>query len=371
MKVLFDSQIFELQRHGGISRYVTELAVAMAALRDGQAQVQARVLAPLHVNTLLAASPAPTAGPAWAVPGWPARLRQPLAAAWSAAWLALGPPDVLHATYYGRHRRPRGTGRLVLTVHDMIHELFPGDVGPHDDTAALKRAAVAAADHVICVSDRTRSDLCRLYGLPSERISVVPHGVRGLPAGDGPPPVPPGAPYLLHVGARGGYKNFALLLHTLAASPRLRNTFRVVAFGGGPWTAAERDLIARSGLGDGSVLQVAGGDDVLSALYRHAACLVVPSRYEGFGMPLLEAMAHHCPVVSANSGALPEAGGPAADYFDADAADAVDQLAASVERAVGSPARRAELLQLGAARAAQFTWERAARQTLQAYHRVG
>ena len=367
MKVLFDSQIFELQRHGGISRYVTELALAMARLPE----VRARVLAPLHVNALLAGSGAPMAGPAAWVPGWPARLRQPLAAAWSAAWLALGPPDVLHATYYGRHRRPRGTGRLVLTVHDMIHERFPGDFGPHDDTAAHKRAAVAAADHLICVSDCTRRDLCRLYGLAPERISVVPHGVRPLPAMEGPLPLQAGAPYLLHVGARGGYKNFALLLQALAASAPLRTAFRVVAFGGGPWTAAERDLITRAGLDDGRVLQVAGDDTLLSALYRHAACLVYPSRYEGFGMPLLEAMAQNCPVVSANGSALPEAGGPAAEYFDAEAADAPAQLAAAIERAAGDPARRAELQRLGTTRAAGFTWARAARQTLQAYQSAG
>ncbi|MEN9630293.1 MAG: hypothetical protein RJA10_3521 [Pseudomonadota bacterium] len=367
MKVVFDSQIFELQRHGGISRYVTELALAMARLPE----VQARVLAPLHVNALLAGSGAPTAGPAACVPGWPARLRQPLAAAWSAAWLALGPPDVLHATYYGRHRRPRGAGRLVLTVHDMIHERFPGDFGPHDDTAACKRAAVAAADHVICVSDSTRRDLCQLYGLAPERISVVPHGVRPLPAVQGPPPLPPGAPYLLHVGARGGYKNFSLLLRALAASAPLRTALRVVAFGGGPWTAAERELITRAGLGDGQVLQMAGDDALLSTLYRHAACLVYPSRYEGFGMPLLEAMALNCPVVSASGSALPEAAGPAATYFDTESADAPAQLAAAIERATGDPARRAELQRLGAERAAAFTWERAARQTLQAYQRTG
>ncbi len=365
MKVLFDAQIFEIQRFGGISRYITELVKAMDTITG----VQARVLAPLHINGLLAESGAPTEGPAWHVPGLPTRLRRPLAQMLSETRLALPQCDVLHATYYARHRRPRGARALVVTVHDMIHELFPAQFGPNDPTPALKRAAVESADHVICVSECTRNDLCRLLKVPEARTSVVPHGVRPLTPPLAAPALPPGPPYLLYVGARSGYKNFEVLLRAVANASSLKNTLRIVAFGGGAWTLEERESLRRHHLDESQVVRVAGGDEVLSALYHHASCFVYPSRYEGFGMPLLEAMAAGCPVVSAMGSSLREAAGPAAEYFDADSMDACEQLAKAIERVVGISSRRGELLQLGAARAAEFTWLSAAQATLAAYPR--
>lgn len=365
MNILFDGQIFGLQRYGGISRYVVELTNALAALPG----VRAGIVAPLHMNELLASAAETALCPSWFVPTWRQSIRRTLDALMTEPQLALRSCNVMHATYYLRRRRPFGASRLVVTVHDMIHELFPDSFRPDDPTRELKRAAVLAADHVICVSENTRQDLCRLLSVPFDRTSVVHHGVAALSnlVETGTPRLPDGSPYLLYVGARGGYKNFSTLLRAVAGSRNLRSRFRIVAFGGGPLATSEREEIAGLGLEAGAVLHVAGDDAVLTAMYCSAACFVCPSCYEGFGMPLLEAMAANCPVIIAGASSLPEVAGPAAEYFDVNANYAELSLAAAIERVVDDSARHAELIHLGRTRAATFTWHQAAMQTLRSY----
>lgn len=368
MNILFDGQVFGLQRYGGISRYVVELTTALAELAD----VRVGIVAPLHINSLLASSSETISFPSWFVPKWRQSIRRTLDVLMTEPQLALRRCDVLHATYYLRHRRPYGASRLVVTVHDMIHELFPDSFRPDDPTRELKRTAVLAADHVICVSENTRQDLCRLLRVPFDRTSVVHHGVAALDYSveTGPSRLPGGLPYLLFVGVRGGYKNFSTLLRAVAGSQALRSRFRIVAFGGGSMTTGEREEIVSLGLSDGAVLHVVGDDAALTAMYRSAACFVCPSRYEGFGMPLLEAMAASCPVVCASASSLPEVAGPAAEYFDVSASDADLALAAAIEHVVDDSARHAALVGLGRTRAATFTWRQTALRTLHSYENV-
>src|SRR5262245_32662867 len=131
-------------------------------------------------------------------------------------------PHILHQTYYEKvASRPPGCS-VVLTVFDMIHERFPSCFAPSDPTRELKSAAVARADHVICISESTRRDLIELLNVANERVSVVYLG----PSKSVTPSVAPGyetrRPFLLHVGLRGGYKNFDTLLKAYATSPLLR-----------------------------------------------------------------------------------------------------------------------------------------------------
>lgn len=362
MKILFDSHIFGLQQVGGISRYFVELASQLVNI-DG---VDARILAPLHINRLLLESSVRRLSLNVNAGRINFRSRLWLDRLISQAMTAAMAPDVLHTTYYLQHSRPYRAKALVLTVHDMIHELFPADFPVDDLTAARKKRAVAAADHIICVSEKTRNDLCQILGVDISRTSVVYHGVS--PKRKSSCPVPGlHRPYLLFVGQRGGYKNFAMLLRAVAGSRKLREGFRIVAFGATPFSVGEIGLMSSLGLARDAVTYSSGSDAALDSLYSAAACFVYPSAYEGFGMPLLEAMSIGCPVVAAHTSCIPEVAGDAAEFFDASSSDA---LAAAILKVVSSPGRSLDLTRAGYARAANFTWQNTARKTLEVYRMV-
>jgi glycosyltransferase involved in cell wall biosynthesis len=362
VKVAVDEQVFVRLRRGGIARAFVELLRALPSVDD---HVAARLDARYVVN-----EHAVEAGLAHRFPPALGQRRRLLTAANATyRWLhrESGPDDVRHLTLYDPAYLPRpGSGTLaVVTVHDMIPELYPeqfaGREGLHDG----KRECVERADLVICVSRSTRDDLLRMYGPLRAPVVVVPLGVSpGFGAGT-TSPAPSGRPdsYLLHVGERGGYKDFATTLRAVAALSADRPGLHVVAVGGGPWTPEEAALVERLRLGS-RVHRIEASDAEMPAVYAAATCLVVPSRYEGFGLPVLEAMAAGCPVVSSDASSLPEVGAAAASYFPAgDPAGLADRLAD-----ITSDDDVAEQLRLlGRARAAELTWERTASATVAAY----
>lgn len=359
LKVVFDHRIFTIQAYGGISRYFAGIAPFLA-----EQGVQARVVAPLHVNRHLAA----LAG----VPVWGGcipmvrgarslalrlddMLARPLA--------AMAGADIVHETYFSRARlAPRKAG-LVLTVYDMIHEIY-GDAVGDAATRAAKAAAIARADRILCISHSTLKDLASFYPEAADKAIVTHLGFDGGMfaelAQDGRDSA---RPYLLHVGLRGVYKNFAGLLDAFAASPALRSGFDLVCAGSSPFNDQERGMIENHGL-SGQVRHVAADDAALARLYAGAALFVYPSVYEGFGIPPLEAMAAGCPVVAVEASSVPEVCGKAVHYAPDGSAEA---LRAAIEAVVWSPSRQAELRAAGAERVRHFTWERTAAQTAACY----
>jgi len=369
MRIAFDHQAFCLQKMGGISRYFCSLAVQL--VWQGE---QAGIFAPFYRNVYLRDVPA-DAVHGRAVRDYPPRLAGLAVAA--NGWLARPMmrrflPDVVHETYFAKRRAEPILRPHVLTVFDMISELMALDT-PTPESALRKTAkykAVARADHVICISETTRQDLIRLFDLPAHKVSVVHLGCDSA-CGD-PDEIAPGAatgdrPYLLYIGLRGGYKNFTAMLEGIAASERLKRVFDVVAFGGGAFTAQERAQIADLGFAERQVRHAGGDDRAMSRLYRGASALVYPSRYEGFGLPPLEAMSYGCPVVASSAAAMPEVIGDAGEYFDP---DRPDSIAPAIERIVFSQERTDELIELGRRRAALFTWKRCADETLGVYRQL-
>ena len=237
----------------------------------------------------------------------------------------------------------------VVTVHDLSFERDPSVMSRADRLVfrtVVPRSARRAA-RVIAVSERTCADLVELYGIPRDRIVVTPHGVDPVFRPDGVA----GGDYLLFVGAVQRRKDpLAALRAAEGAGLRL-----VVV--GPPKDAALADELQRQGASVRGWVE----KEELAELYRGAAALLLPTRYEGFGLPVLEAMATGTPVVATPDPALREVAGDAAVY--AEAGELADAVRSALER-------RGELVAAGLERARRFSWQETARLTAEAYRVV-
>ena len=362
IRVAYDCHVFTWQQYGGISRYFVELARRVAV----HERFRAEVVAPVHVSHYLRDAGIAVRGIyAPLLPETFGRATRAANRLGSVAYLWMRAPRILHETYYGNwtYRPPKAA--VVITVHDMINErlahLYPGD----HQTAARKARAVGRADLILCVSEHARRDLMEIHNVPAERTRVVPPGA-GIPHRGNElrsaPPLP--GPFLLFVGDRGFQKNFARLVEAYAASARLQRDFALVAFGRQPFWGHELAQIRKLGVAEGRVLYRTGNDDALAHYYSHAAALVYPSLYEGFGLPLLEAMSFDCPVICSNATALPETAGDAALLVDPTDTGGMRD---AIERVVYSQELRRDLVTRGRDRITRFTWERCAAETMAAY----
>lgn len=362
MKIAFDSQIFTLQEYGGISRYASSLAAQLASMEG----VDAHIFAPFYINAYLDKLPKGVVSGIKAPKIPNTRIALHLSSFWLArSAIAKFAPQIVHETYYAASRvAPKGVCSVV-TVYDMIHERFPSEFAQHRRTSEWKRIATQRADHVFCISQSTRKDLLELFDVPEDKVSVVYIGFDRLT----PTTLATheNKPYLLYVGSRAGYKNFEGFLRAYAGSSWLLNHFNVVCFGGGAFSSHEHQLFDELKLAENRLIQLDGDDGKLADFYRGAALFVYPSLYEGFGIPPLEAMSLDCPVACSNNSSIPEVVGDAAEYFDP---NDIESMRVAMEHVLTSTARRAELIDLGAARCTQFSWNRCAEETLAVYRRL-
>jgi glycosyltransferase involved in cell wall biosynthesis len=361
--VALDQQIFATQAYGGISRLFVELARELP-----KAGVDVTVIAPLFMNEHLRSLPAPLVRGTYAPKSWGFHaLRAPLNYVLAIRQLRRLRPDIIHATHYGRVYRPSRRTRVVRTVFDMIPERVPECFSSDARSSRQKYASIVDADHVICISDNTKRDVQELFGISDEKMSVVPLGFT-VPRGvaDNTPRSDP--PFVLFVGARHAYKNFDRLLHALQLVKQHQElaSLSLVCFGGGAFTDRERATIAAAGL-QASVAHRTGGDAELFELYGRAELLVYPSLYEGFGIPLLEAMASKCPVACSSTSCFPEVAGNAAEFFDPYDPESV---AGGMLRILLDRGRRSELAQAGLRRCAMYSWFRCAAETAAVYGRL-
>jgi glycosyltransferase involved in cell wall biosynthesis len=294
---------------------------------------------------------------------------EPLAVAFRSQFLRMGlalpallrrlSPALLHFQYVLPPARP---APAVLTVHDVSFERDPQFMAPHDRLlfrTLVPRSARAAA-RVLTGSECTKRELLERYGLPSDKVVVTPYGIDPIFGTDGARPN--GRPYLLFVGALQPRKD---PLTAVEALPLVDSELRLVL--AGPQKRGGGDLRRRiASLGLERRVDFLGhlSKPDLAALYRGAACLVFPSRWEGFGLPVVEAMASGTPVVATSAGALPEVAGDAAILVEPGNPVA---LAGGIERAL---ADRERLVAAGLARARRFSWTETARRTLQVYREL-
>ncbi len=341
--ISLDGIIFSLQVRGGVSEYFRQLLKKLE-----QESVPASVLLELPLKRQI--------GGGSQVLSFTHR-RARLLERYRPCRLPAG-RSVFHSSYY---RLPaRRDTPTVVTVHDFVYERYAN--GPRRWVhSRQKHAAIRAAQAVICVSESTRQDLIEFVGeIPGQEVHVIHNGVSGVFRPLSPTPAP--APYLLYVGERRGYKNFGLLLEAMAFLPNLElhcvggGAFRDAELAGAP--ASVRQRARHLGF---------VGDEMLNELYNRAFCLVYPSSYEGFGIPVVEAMCAGCPVVSIQCKAVMEAGGDALTV----ASEAAPRALADAVQRLDDAAYRSRMVAAGLVVAGRYSWDQAHAETLGVYRSLG
>lgn len=360
MHVALDEQIFAIQPVGGISRMFSELA--RQYLGGSTADVELVPFRTPIVNRYVLED---------------VRLRGALQARaarnpWTALasyFLRVGRPakaDILHNTFYLPHGLDgRHSGKRIVTIHDMIPELMPR-TRRRLDFLTLKQRYVRAADQVICVSEATKQDLLKVYGLIEAPIHVIHHGVSDrfqpdIPRVDFLP-----ERYILFVGHRHQYKDAEVLFKAFAQIARRDLDLALLCVGGNGLSQNESSLLEQLGIRE-RVSQRFLSDELMVSAYANAQAFVFPSHFEGFGLPALEAMASGTPTILARATSLPEIGGDAALYFEP---GAVSELSTQISAVLNDPALRRDLTEKGLKHSSAFTWERAAAETASVYEQA-
>ncbi len=345
MKVLFDHQIFSIQKYGGVSRYFFELINHLpknewdlSLLFSNNEYIKENGLISHHQFF-----------PNQKIIG-KASMICAINNVSTVSKLIQGEFDVFHQTHFHTYSFPFLKNKpLVTTFHDMNFSRFN-----HPDLKIQKKS-VAKADKIIAVSKNTKNELINLWNIPEERIEVVYHGV------DIPLNINKvgnrliNEPYILYVGLRVEFKNFRRFASAYSLVKEKHPYLKLICTGS-PFTNEEKKF-----LNDLKILEdtisINATEEIMSNLYTFAELFVYPSLYEGFGMPILEAMSYGCPTLISNASCFPEIAGNASFYFDP---YDVDSIISSMLELLDDNTKRKSKSSIGYALCKKFTWERSA-----------
>jgi glycosyltransferase involved in cell wall biosynthesis len=359
MKVLYDHQTFILQKYGGISRYFANLHHHLNTRPDFDCKLSVLYSKNYYIQ-----------GKSYLLPFFGDRLlkKHKRLEKWnkwySEKQISNNEFDVFHPTYYDPYFLKKLKKPFVITVHDMIHELYPEWFAGYDSFVKYKRLVFEKADHFISISEATKKDLQAIYNIPEDRISVVHHGYK-ISTSSESSFTPPFSNYILFVGDRATYKNFNRFVSAVIPILNMNPDIGIICAGGGAFTIVEEELFVRKGLA--RVTQISANDDELKILYQKALVFVYPSLCEGFGIPILEAFANHCPAVVSDIECFREVGEDACIYFDS---NSIDSISTSIETVIKSVQLAKRLKDLGDIQLNKYTMEVCAFKTAEVYKRL-
>jgi glycosyltransferase involved in cell wall biosynthesis len=362
VRVLVDGIIYRQQHFGGISRCFTEMLTRVGR-HCGDIETLLHLPEGCHAQTPKAATIREIRDRHLR----PYRLLNRASVAASKAAAKKLRPQIFHSTYY---TSPYWPGmKTVVTVYDFIHEQFPALQG-EAAFVEQKRREIERADAIIAISDCTGNDVLRYARVDPARITVIPLGVSDAfleTAEEIPAPlfrkqhnIP--NPYWLFVGQRNLYKNFGTLLRAFTQISEKTRTDLVLVGGLPELESWQIDLLIRHRL-ERRIHRLAVSDGVLRQVYANAEGFIFPSLAEGFGIPLLEAMAAGVPIVASDIPVFHEVAGDAALFFD----PYDDGALAHAMLRVLDKTTRCDLVHKGRERVRSFTWDEAARKLGQVY----
>ncbi len=371
MNVVVDGEVFQWGGNGGIARIFAQVLPRMCAL-DPSLAVMLFTVGPLSQT------PPSGSGIIWRRlpnvkrilrPGrfFNGRVSPVLQNVINGMLVGRDDETIWHPSYYAFPTRGTSRSPYVLSVYDMIHERFPELYTRDVDRVFVnkKRQCIEQADALLCISETTADDLHEMMGVHRSRIRVVPLGFneifRRAPAAGADPAR---KPFLLYVGNRGRYKNFDRTLRAYAAwSERQEVSLSVV---GPDWEPAEEALLDTLQVRDRVTLLTRVSDGTLRGLYQESLALIYPSLYEGFGLPLLEAIACGCPIVASRIPSTVEITGDYPVYFEP---ESIEDLQCALSKTLTN-GRGRDKEKAGAEILKRYSLDQTARLTLEAYNAV-
>lgn len=369
MKVLIDGRIYAMQSKGGINRCFTEYLNRIdCACKDIEILVHlphpAKGVTP-HGRNIQTVGSCPLSG-----------VFRPVTRRICTRRIKAFRPDVFHSTYY---RLPYWNGLTsVVTVHDFIDEKYPHPMtGNPPCFVDRKREAIEHADAVVAVSRATREDVLRYTAAEPNKVMVIHHGVSAEFASDPATELEVSqfrkrnrisAPYWLFVGRRAFYKNFDTLLRGWAMfeTNTKRKSSLVVVGHDGRLEKGQIDFLISNRLEERLIVLTDVDDKTLKLAYDGAQAFIFPSLSEGFGIPLLEAMARGTPVIASDIPVFHEVAADAAAYFDPHDATALALLMAQLE----DEGIRDNLIRNAHRRIKAFSWDETARKMADIYRHL-
>ena len=359
MKILFDYQIFQLQKYGGISRYFTKLAECFIKLKH-----EITIHCPVYKNNYLENKLIKKSVNGLQIKEYPKYTNfffNFINYNLTSRYLNKNQTDILHLTYYNKVYNFKKKAKKILTVYDLIHEKF--NYLYDKDLLNYKKKSIDFADEIICISNNTKSDLLNFYNVDESKVSVIHLGVEKK---NYIKRVKFDQQVILYVGDRRKYKNFDRFIKAYSISNNLVKNAKIICFGGGKFTEDEKKNIKSLQIPENKISQISGDDNLLNQLYKSVEFLIVPSLYEGFGLPILEAMSCGCPVLCGDKSSMPEVANDAALYFDA---NEVDSIRYSMQSFFEKTIIKKKLIQRGFENIKKFTWKSCAKNTLEIYKR--
>lgn len=351
VRVLYDHQTFALQEYGGISRYHAAL-LSIDGTRLALKSSNNRFLKDYgrHISFFSSLD--------FSQKG---RILEYINRPNSISSLKRLDFDLFHPTYYYPYflkyldKKP-----FVLTIHDMIHEIFGGS----KKIIEHKKLLAERASGIIAVSENTKNDILKFYKIPEKKIKVIHHGV-SFQNGSGVFDLQLPSKFVLYVGGREGYKNFDFFLKSVK-SIFLDSDIFLICAGGGNFSKKETVLFKELGLSK-KIIHCSGDDQVLQTLYSRSLFFVFPSKYEGFGIPIIEAFSCGCPAVLSDIKVFREIAGDAALFFNA---EDNGNILSVVEKALSDECLKKELINKGNLRIGSFLWESTREETVFFYEKV-
>ncbi len=360
MKILFDYQIFYLQKFGGISNYFFNLIKNL----ENNNKYIIELYAPMYINNYIELLPENI------VKGIKLNLNKINLNFYINKYLfnfkqKLFDADIIHLTYYQTINRKNKNSKYILTIYDMIHEQFSTFFDDHNTTNEKKKAC-EYADHIICISKNTKRNLIDKFNISEKKISVVYLGADHL---DNIPNIKNiiKKNFILYVGNRKGPKNFDNFIKSYSINKNINRNYDVVVFGGERVNRNTLIEIKNLGIDLKNIHFLNGNEKILKNLYKNASLFVYPSLDEGFGLPPLEAMSQNCPVAASDIEIFKEVLDNSCLYFNP---YSIDDISLKIEKILNEKDLSKKLVNLGTRRKNFYSWSKCAAETAEVYEKV-